>query len=100
MMIESVRGLQWRLAVRQQLLETASGLGRQTLQDIFEVAIRVVAVELRRLDQAHDSGSTLTGAQRSVEEPVRPVVVDITILCRLISVVALETFPLTTMMLK
>ena len=45
-------------------------MGRQTLQDVLEVAIRIVSVELGGLDQAHHGGSALPGAQRPGEEPV------------------------------
>src|SRR3979490_3010588 len=33
--------------------------------------MRIMSVELRGLDQAHNGGGTLTGAKRSGEEPVR-----------------------------
>src|SRR5262249_38758763 len=43
-----------------------------SLKDVFEVEIRIVAVEFGRLDQTHDDGSTLTGTQRAGKEPVGP----------------------------
>ena len=46
----------------EEFLDTAGGLGRQTLEDVLEVAIRVVSVELGCLDQAHDGGGALAGA--------------------------------------
>ena len=40
--------------MRQQFFDPAYRVRRQPLEDISEVAIWIVAVELRRLDQAHD----------------------------------------------
>jgi hypothetical protein len=57
--------------MRQKLVYSAHWVGRQTLEHILEVlSIRVVSVELGRLDQAHNGGSTLTGAKRPGEQPV------------------------------
>ena len=58
-------------AMREQFVKSAGGLGWEALEDVFEVAIRIMSVELRGLDQAHDGGGTLTGAKRSGKEPVR-----------------------------
>ena len=58
--------------MRQQFLEATGGLRREPLEDVFEVEIGIVAVELGRLDQAHDDGSSLTSTQRAGEEPVGP----------------------------
>src|SRR5208337_903326 len=38
---------------------------------VFEVAIRIVPVELGGLDKTHHGGGALTGAKRSGKEPVR-----------------------------
>jgi hypothetical protein len=54
----------------KQFFESAGGLGRQALEDVLEVAIRIVTVEPGGLDEAHNSGGTLTGAQGPGEEPV------------------------------
>ena len=45
---------------------------RQALEDVGEIAVRVVPVQLRRLDQAHDDRCSLAGTQRAGEQPVRP----------------------------
>ena len=57
--------------MRQQLLEATGGLGRQTLQDVLQVSVRIVSVEFRGLDQAHDDGGALTGTKGTDKEPVR-----------------------------
>ena len=54
----------------QQVFDPACRLSGQARQDVFKVTIWIVAVELRRLDQAHDGGGSLAGAQRSRKEPV------------------------------
>lgn len=58
--------------MRKQLREIVGALGRQASQDVFQIAIRVMTVELRRSDQAHDGGTTLARTKRSGEQPVRP----------------------------
>ena len=40
--------------VRQQLLNLIRPLRRQPRQNIFEVGIRIMTIQPRRLDQAHD----------------------------------------------
>jgi len=55
----------------KQLFKSVGGLGRSALEDVFEVAIRIMPVELCGLDQAHDGCRALTGAKRSGKEPVR-----------------------------
>ena len=42
--------------MRHQLIEPARGLRRKERQDVFHVGIRVVPVELRRLDETHHCG--------------------------------------------
>jgi len=49
--------------VRQQLANEASFVRRQALQHIFQVRVRVLSVELGRLDQAHHGRGALTSAQ-------------------------------------
>ena len=51
-----------RPAMRQQLFDAAGRVCWQTLQDVAQVLIRVMPVELGRLDQAHRSGRTLATA--------------------------------------
>jgi hypothetical protein len=46
----------------RQFLESSGGLVRQSFQDVFEVAVGVVAVELDGLDQTHDAGGAFTCA--------------------------------------
>lgn len=77
-------------SVRQQLLEPTRRLGWQALQDVLEVAMRIMSVELRGLDQAHDGGGALTCTQGTGEEPVgssesnRPdSVLDMVVVCAL-----------------
>lgn len=47
----------------QQFADPTIGLSRQAGQDVLEIEERVVAVQLGRLDQAHDSGRPFAGAQ-------------------------------------
>ena len=56
--------------MRQEIFEAAGALSRQSLEHVFKVSIRIVAVELGGLDQAHDHGGALAGAQGAGEEPV------------------------------
>jgi len=42
-------------------------VGWQARQDVFEISIRVVAVEFGGLDQAGDRGRTLAGKQGTGE---------------------------------
>ncbi len=46
-------------------------MSRQSGEHVFQVDVRIVAIELRRPDQAHDRGGPLPGAQRTGEQPVR-----------------------------
>ena len=50
-LIGAVNGLP---LMRQQFLNVAILLRRQTHQDIFQIGVRIVAIELGRLNQAHD----------------------------------------------
>jgi hypothetical protein len=56
--------------MRKQFFKSAGGLSWETLEDVFEIAVRIMSVELRGLDEAHDGSGTLTGAQGPSEEPV------------------------------
>lgn len=57
-------------ATRQQRVDLAGALSRQALEHVLEVGVRIVAVELGRLDQARDGGGALTGGERSGEQPI------------------------------
>ncbi len=59
--------------MRKQLSQFTGRLRRKAFEDVFEVAMRIMSVELRGLDQAHDVGGTLTGTKRSGKEPVRSI---------------------------
>src|SRR4051812_5702891 len=56
--------------MRQEVLNAAGRLGRQPLENVLEVRVGVMAVDPRRVDQAHDRGGTLAGAQGTREQPV------------------------------
>src|SRR5947209_20619053 len=56
--------------VRQQFANTARALRGQPLKDVFEVTVRIVAVEPGGLNQAHDRRGTLSRAQRSRKQPI------------------------------
>ena len=58
--------------MRQELVDPARGLSRQTLEYVFEITIRVVSVELRGLDQTHDVGCAFASTQGAGKQPVRP----------------------------
>lgn len=40
--------------MRQQLLDLAGSLRRQLREHILEISVRVLPIDARRLDQAHD----------------------------------------------
>ena len=58
--------------MRQQSLDLAGPLRRQPRQHIFEISIRIVPINARRLDQAHDRRRPFAAAQRPGKSPVRP----------------------------
>ena len=58
--------------MREKFLKSTGALRRQALENVLKIAMRIVSVEFGGLDQAHDCGGTLAGAQRSSEQPVRP----------------------------
>ena len=53
--------------MREQFADPTVGLSRQARQDVLEIKEGIVAVELGRLDQAHDGGSPFPGAQATGE---------------------------------
>ena len=59
--------------MRQQLVDTAGRMGRNTFQDVLEVRVGLMPVDARRVKQAHDGGGSLTRSQTACEQPVRPV---------------------------
>ncbi len=58
--------------MRQQLVNPAVHVHRQPRQHIFQVSMRVVPVELGRLDQAHHRRRPLAAAQRARKQPIVP----------------------------
>ena len=56
--------------MRQQLLDSAVQLGRQSGEHILEVGPRVMPIELCRLQQAHHHCGTLAGQFAADEQPV------------------------------
>jgi hypothetical protein len=58
--------------MRQQLVDRAGSMRWQAHQYVFEVGVRIMAIELGGLDQTHDGGSALACHQRSCEQPVLP----------------------------
>ena len=59
--------------MRKQVFESTGGLGRQTLQHVFQIVIRIVSIELGGLDQAHHGGSALPGAGETIAAGVASV---------------------------
>ena len=56
--------------VRQQRLDPAVHLRRQSRQHVFQVGPRLVPIELGRLQQAHHDGGSLAGKLAADEEPI------------------------------
>jgi len=56
--------------MRQQRFNLSGPLRRQPLKNVLEVGIRVMPVELGRLDQAGDRRGAFSGGQGSREEPI------------------------------
>lgn len=56
--------------MRQQFLDPAVRVRRQARENIFQIGVRIVPIELGRLDQAHHGGSALARTQGSGEQPV------------------------------
>ena len=49
--------------MRQQFADSAVGLSRQAREDVLEIEEGIMAVQLGRLDQAHDGGRPFAGTQ-------------------------------------
>jgi hypothetical protein len=49
--------------VWQEFIKATSGLRREAIEDVFEIAIRVMSVELGGLDEAHHRRGALPGAK-------------------------------------
>lgn len=58
--------------MRQQLLNLCDPLRRQPRQHILEISIRIMPIDARRLDQAHDHSRPFAASQRPRKQPVRP----------------------------
>ena len=56
--------------MRQQFFNVLVLLRRQTHQDIFQIGVRIVPIELGRLNQAHNGRRPLARPQGASEEPV------------------------------
>lgn len=56
--------------MRQQGLDLARPLSRQSCQHVLEVGIRIVSIHARGLNQAHDRRRTLATAQRPGKQPI------------------------------
>ena len=56
--------------MRQQLIDVLVFGLRQPGQDILDVGVRIMPVELGRLNQAHYGGQALAGGERTREEPI------------------------------
>ncbi len=55
---------------RQQFIDTAVGMRRQTRQHIGQIRQRLNAIHLGRLNQTHDVGGVRTRSQAATEEPI------------------------------
>jgi hypothetical protein len=58
--------------MRQQLADAAGLLRGQPLEHVAQVCVWVVAVQPRRVHQAHDRSGTLSRTQAASEQPVVP----------------------------
>lgn len=56
--------------MRQQLADLTGPVRGQSPQHFAQVGMRIVPMELGRLDQAHDGGRTLACQQRARKQPV------------------------------
>ena len=50
-------------AMRQQFLDPAIGLGRESGENVFQIGKGIVAIELGRLNQTHDGSGPLSSSQ-------------------------------------
>ena len=58
--------------MRQQYVHVACRVRRQTRKHVSDVRVRIVSVELGRLDQTHEGRGALARHQRADEQPVLP----------------------------
>ena len=56
--------------MRQQRIDLAGDVRRQACQDVTLIDVRIMSVQLGRLDQAHDRRRALAGRQRAGKQPV------------------------------
>jgi len=56
--------------MRQQFFDPADRLRRQALEHVADVGVRIMPVEPRGVDQAHDRSGSLAGPQAAGEQPV------------------------------
>lgn len=56
--------------MREQFANTARRLRWQPFLNVFQIRVDVMAVEPRRVNQAHDGRSPLAGAQTAGKQPV------------------------------
>ncbi|MEJ2769488.1 hemagglutinin repeat-containing protein [Mycetohabitans sp. B46] len=61
----------WRPAMRQQGCDVVGSMGGQSIEHVFEIDVRVMIIELRGSNQAHDRRGALSSAQRTGKQPVR-----------------------------
>ena len=56
--------------MRQQLLNFTRPLRRQAREDVLQISIRIMPIQSRRLDEAHDGCRPFSTSQRACKEPV------------------------------
>lgn len=54
----------------QELIDAIGGVSRRPLKHVGKIAVRIVTVEFRGLDETHDHRSASSGSLRPTEEPV------------------------------
>ena len=55
---------------RQQFLDAAGELGRQSAHHVAQIRVRIVPIELGRVHQADDGGGAFARSQAAREQPV------------------------------
>ena len=58
--------------MRQQLIDFTRPLRRQSRENVLQIGIRIMTIDPRRLDLAHDRRRPFAAAQRPSKQPVRP----------------------------
>jgi len=53
-MVDGWLGYRRLPVVRQDIIDAPCRMGRQSIQYVFEIGIRIMAIELGRLNEAHD----------------------------------------------